>query len=211
VRLLNEARLTGVQRFVFLSSGGTVYGPAQSLPIAENHPTDPINAYGITKLAVEKYLHMFHVLYGLDTITLRPSVPYGPGQDPHRRQGAVGVFLHCIATRQPIEIWGDGNVRRDYFYIDDLVSAVLASLQIDSPPVRVFNVGGGRSYSLNDLLTLLGQITGREPIVRYCPGRKFDVPDLLLDTTRARTHLNWEPTVTLQDGIARTWEWILTL
>lgn len=211
LRLLSEARLAGVQRFVFLSSGGTVYGPAQSLPIAENHPTNPINAYGITKLAVEKYLHMFHVLYGLDTITLRPSVPYGPGQDPRRRQGAVGVFLYRIATEKPIEIWGDGSVRRDYFYIDDLVSAVLASLRLKSPPVRVFNLGGGQSYSLNELLKLLGPITGREPVVRYCPDRKFDVPDLLLDTARARTYLNWQPAVSLQDGVRRTWRWVLTL
>lgn len=211
VRLLNEARLAGVQRFVFLSSGGTVYGPTQYLPIDENHPTNPINAYGITKLAVEKYLHMTHVLHDFDTITLRPSVPYGPGQDPRRRQGAIGVFLYRIATGQPIEIWGDGSVTRDYFYIDDLVSAVLASLQVTSPPTRVFNVGGEQRYSLNELLELLGKITHREPVVRYFPERKFDVPDLLLDTTRARAHLNWKPQVALEDGIARTWNWVSAL
>ena len=208
VRLISEARLAGVQRVIFLSSGGTVYGPAQYLPIDENHPTNPISAYGITKLAVEKYLHMFYVLRGLDYIILRPSVPYGPGQDPRKRQGAVGVFLHRIATHQPIEIWGDGSIVRDYFYIDDLISALMAALSVPIAEKRIFNLGGGKGYTLNELLVVLQEVTGKRAVVQCLSARQFDVPKLVLDTTLATQYLAWTPQISLEEGVARTWEWI---
>jgi UDP-glucose 4-epimerase len=211
VRLMDESCHAGVQRFVFLSSAGTAYGRARYLPVDEEHPTDPISAYGVTKLAVEKYLHMYQHLYGLDYVVLRPSVPYGPGQDPRRRQGAISVFLYRLATGQPIEIWGDGTVIRDYFYIDDLVTAVLSAATLETPGERVFNIGGGRGYSLNELLQVIKGVTGQQPQVVYGPGRAFDVPALVLDTARAATHLQWAPQVDLITGVARTWHWIQSL
>jgi len=208
VRLMDECCRAGVQRFVFLSSAGTVYGRARCLPVDEEHPTFPISAYGVTKLAVEKYLHMYRHLYGLDYVVLRPSVPYGPGQDPRRRQGAISVFLYRLATGQPIEIWGDGTVVRDYFYIDDLVTAILSAATLETLEERVFNIGGGRGYSLNELLQVIRGVTGQQPQVVYGPGRAFDVPALVLDTARAAGHLQWAPQVELSAGVARTWHWI---
>jgi UDP-glucose 4-epimerase len=211
VRVLDECRHQGVQRVVFLSSAGTAYGLAQYLPVDEKHPTNPISAYGITKLAVEKYLHLYHHLYGLDYVVLRPSVPYGPGQDPRKRQGAISVFLYRVATGRPIEIWGDGSIVRDYFYVDDLVAAIVSAATSDTAQERVFNIGGGRGYSLNELLQIIAEVTGRRPSVDHQPGRRFDVPALVLDTSRAASCLNWTPRVGLVEGVARTWQWILGL
>lgn len=212
VRLINECRDYDVRRIVFPSSGGTVYGLARYLPIDERHPTDPINAYGITKLAVEKYLQMYHNLYGHDYVALRPSVPYGPGQDPLRRQGAISVFLDRVARGNPIEIWGDGSVVRDYFYIDDLISALVAAAVTDQTHEgRVFNIGGGKGYSLNELVRLVEEVTRRRVTVHYRPPRSFDVPELVLDTSRAAACLGWTPKVGLREGMARTWDWITGL
>ncbi len=211
VRLMDECCHAGVQRFIFLSSAGTAYGRAHYLPVDERHPTDPISAYGVTKLAVEKYLHMYQHLYGLDYAVLRPSVPYGPGQDPRRRQGAISVFLYRLATGQPIEIWGDGTVVRDYFYIDDLVTAILSAATCEKLEERVFNIGGGQGYSLNELLHVIKSVTGQQAQVVYGPGRAFDVPALVLNTVRAASHLQWAPLVDLATGVARTWKWIQSL
>lgn len=212
VRLIDHCRTIGVQRVVFLSSGGTVYGPAKYLPIDEAHPTDPISAYGVTKLMVEKYLQMYHHVCGLDYVVLRPSVPYGPGQDPRRRQGAVNVFLYRQTKGEPIQIWGDGSVVRDYFFIDDLVSAaVQATIVQELDRGRIFNIGGGRGYSLNELVQVVEQVTGRPAKVEYQPGRHFDVPSVILDTSHAAARLKWTPKVKLLDGVGRTWEWIVGL
>ncbi len=211
VRLINACYQSDVQKVVFLSSGGTVYGAGKYLPIDEGHPTDPISAYGITKLAVEKYLQMYHHLYGLRYVILRPSVPYGPGQDPRRRQGAISTFLSRVAQGEPIEIWGDGSVVRDYFYIDDLVTAIVAAATAELTGVPVFNIGGGRGYSLDDLVAIMERVIGRKASVEYQPGRPFDVPALVLDTARAEEVLKWSPQVDLPVGIERTWEWIRKL
>jgi UDP-glucose 4-epimerase len=211
VRLVDECHHAGVQRVIFLSSGGTAYGLARYQPVDERHPTDPISAYGVTKLAVEKYLQMYHHLYGLDYVVLRPSVPYGPGQDPRKRQGVIGVFLYRLAGGQPLEIWGDGSVVRDYFYVDDLVSAILSAASAEGLQERVFNIGGGRGYSVNDLLEVVQAVTGKRATVEYQAGRRFDVPELVLDTSRARDQLHWTPKVELDEGVARTWQWVLNL
>ena len=211
VRLVDECHHAGVQRVVFLSSAGTVYGPAQYSPVDEKHPTNPISAYGITKLAAEKYLHLYHHLYGLDYVVLRPSVPYGPGQDPRKRQGAISVFLYRLSKGRPIEIWGDGSIVRDYFYVDDLIAAIISAASSDTTHERVFNIGGGRGYSLCELVQVIEEVTGRRAKVEYQAGRRFDVPAMVLDTSRAATCLNWTPHVELTEGVARTWQWILGL
>jgi UDP-glucose 4-epimerase len=211
VRLVDECHHAGVQRVVFLSSAGTVYGAAEYSPVDEAHPTNPISAYGITKLAAEKYLHLYHHLYGLDYVVLRPSVPYGPGQDPRKRQGAISVFLYRLSKGRPIEIWGDGSIVRDYFYIDDLIAAIISAASSDITHERVFNIGGGRGYSLCQLIQVIEEVTGRRAVVDYQAGRRFDVPEMVLDTSRAATYLNWAPRVELPEGVARTWQWILGL
>jgi UDP-glucose 4-epimerase len=207
--LLDACVDAGVRKVVFASSGGTVYGVPETLPITEEHPTDPITSYGIVKLAVEKYLGLFHHLHGLDYAALRISNPYGPWQDPAGQQGAVGVFLERIRTGRPITIWGDGLVVRDYLYVSDLVDA-LELAAVTETGRKVFNVGSGRGVSLNGLVTLMEEVVAREPEVEYLPARSLDVPTNVLDVSGTRKDLGWSPRTELPEGLALTWRWILT-
>lgn len=210
VRFLKVCVESQVEKVIFLSSGGTIYGIPNSLPVDEKQPTNPICSYGISKLAVEKYLQLFKHLYGLSYMVLRPAVAYGQRQNPIGKQGAITVFLSRIAQGQPITIWGDGETIRDYLYVTDLVRACLlaaGSTRTDT----VLNVGSGEGVSLNKLLEIIKGVIQRPLSVERLPARPFDVPKLILDTKRANTELKWTPTVPLEDGIFRTWEWIRSL
>ena len=209
INLLSACNDTGVKRVVYLSSGGTVYGFPKRVPIPEDHPTNPINAYGITKLMVEKYLHMFHHLYGLEYTILRPSVPYGPRQNPFHHQGVVAVFIYNALKKEQVTIFGDGKVVRDYFYIEDLTRALMASKDVAFDPLQViFNLGGMQPYSLNDLVRKIESVLDIKMSVKYEPARKFDVPYILLDTRLAQSCLNWKPAISLEEGIQRTADWL---
>ena len=210
VQLLETCVEAGVRKVVFSSSGGTVYGPPETVPITERHPTDPISSYGIVKLAIEKYLGLFYHLHGLDYAALRISNPYGPRQDPAGQQGAISVFLERIRTGRPITIWGDGGVVRDYLYVSDLTAALELASGTGTAN-KVFNVGYGSGASLNELIEFMSGVVGARPEVEYLPARSLDVPTSVLDVSRARTGLGWSPKVELEEGIARTWEWLQTL
>jgi UDP-glucose 4-epimerase len=210
VRLLDACREAGVRRFVFLSSGGQVYGIPNETPVREDHPADPISAYGAAKLAAEKYVGMYARMYGLESVILRPSVPYGPRQNPRRRQGAVAVFVYRALLGQPVEIWGDGEVLRDYFYIEDLSRALAAAVDLPAAAGGVFNLGGRETVSLNGLVAAVERALDLKIEVRYQEARRFDVPELELDWSAARRVLGWSPEVDLDVGIRRTAAWIGT-
>ncbi len=196
-----------VRRVVFISSGGTVYGQPQYLPIDERHPTEPMVSYGITKLAIEKFMVMFQHLHGLKPVILRVTNPYGERQRVETAQGAVGVFLDRIIRGQPIEIWGDGSVSRDYIHVSDVAQAFARALTYEGSQV-VFNVSTGKATSLNELLKIIGEVTGLPVNAQFKPARPFDVPMSVLDNTLAQAQLGWKPVVSLSDGIARTAEWM---
>ncbi|MCD6581323.1 MAG: NAD-dependent epimerase/dehydratase family protein [Desulfuromusa sp.] len=208
VVLLEEVVKSGVKKVVFASTGGQIYGPATVLPIAESNSTDPLSSYGIIKLAIEKYLKLFHHLHGLDYTILRIANPYGERQRIGGAQGAVAVFLGHLKNREPIEIWGDGSVARDYLYIADLVDVVLRASAI-SNTVKLFNIGSGRSLSLNELIAMLTEVSGLKVDVIYRAARPCDSPVNFLDSGLALKHLDWEPQVSLKDGLKRTWKWVL--
>jgi UDP-glucose 4-epimerase len=208
IHLIEACRSTGVRRLVFTSSGGTVYGPTNQIPIKESHPQNPINAYGITKLAVEKYLQMFNHLHGFDFAVLRPSVPYGPRQNPLGKQGAVAVFLHRVSRDLPVTIWGDGTTVRDYFYIGDLVAALKAAAESPLERERIFNIGGLQGISLDCLLEKVEKTVGKKAKVEYLSERKFDAPKIVLDTSLAKQVLGWEVKVSLDEGLETTWKWM---
>jgi len=207
LKLLNLSCQRNVRKIIFLSSGGTVYGPSVKCPISETHATDPICSYGITKLTIEKYLHLYHHLYNLDYVVLRAANAFGERQNPSSGQGAITAFLWKILKEEPIHIWGDGTVIRDYFYISDLVSAILAAIERDSPS-RIYNIGSGVPHTLNELLSIMQAVTGRTPIIQYSPARNVDVPINYLDVARAREEFSWQPLASLEEGIARTWTWL---
>lgn len=208
VALFDTCREARVNRVIFISSGGGVYGPTEDLPIKEAHPTNPINAYGITKLTVEKYLQMYQHLYGLDYTIFRPSVPYGPRQNPRRRQGAVSVFIYKILCQENIQIWGDGQILRDYFYIEDLVEALASALEKPASINQIINLGGPHGYSLNQLVALIEETLGLKANVEYQNARGFDVQRLNLDLEIAKSILNWSPHTSLPEGIRFTAAWI---
>lgn len=209
LRLLDLARRgDGVRKIIFVSSGGTVYGVPRQTPIPENHPTEPVCAYGIGKLAIEKYLELYRVLHGLDYAVLRLANPYGEYQRTHGAQGAIPIFMHQALNHETIEIWGDGSVIRDYIYIGDAVAALIRVMSHDGPE-RVFNIGSGIGTSLNELVRILQDVTGQAIACRYVAGRNFDVPASVLDISRARTVLGWYPRVALREGIQRVFEHML--
>jgi UDP-glucose 4-epimerase len=207
VRLLTQAVKFGLKKVIFVSSGGTVYGVPTQVPIPETHPTDPVCSYGITKLSIEKYLGLFHELYGLDYTVLRLANPFGERQRTHASQGAVAVFLGKVLRGETVEIWGDGTVVRDYIHISDVVRALLITLDKTSDQ-HVFNIGAGRGHSLNELLDLIEKITGLVAIRRYTPSRAFDVPISVLCIERARKSLDWSSEMDLETGLRRFINWI---
>jgi UDP-glucose 4-epimerase len=205
VKLFQLAVKAGIKKIVFVSSGGTVYGIPRYIPITEAHPTDPICSYGITKLAIEKYLRLFHELHGLDSIVLRLSNPYGEGQKTFSGQGVVATFLEKAFCGETIEIYGDGSVVRDYIYIEDVVSALLLAMEYFGE-MHVFNIGSGKGYSLNELLVCIEKTISMKLKCSYLPKRAFDVPVNQLCIDQALCHLGWSPRIDLEHGMKRTAE-----
>lgn len=203
-------RLSRRPRLIFVSTGGAIYGDVRTPLVSEDHPTFPVNAYGLSKLVFEHYLRLYRRNHGLDYLAFRPGNPYGAGQDPRGAQGAVAVFLGHIDRGEPVPIWGDGSVVRDYLHVDDLVSALVRGLDVtpDEAMPRVFNIGSGQGLSLNDLLRELTAITGLVPQVDHRPARPVDAPRIVLDISRAGHWLDWSPSISRADGLRRTWEWI---
>ena len=208
LRLLETARDANVKKVVYASSGGTVYGIPKELPIKEGHPTEPISSYGITKLAVEKYLHLFNTLYGLDYCILRIANAYGERQPVTGIQGVIGAFLDRAIQGAEITVLGDGMVMRDYTYIGDIVRAFVKA-GTHTGEHKVFNIGTGQGHSLNDTIEIIEQITRQTLNTKYLPNRVFDIPVNVLDISRARAHLGWQPMVGFLEGISRTYEWML--
>ncbi len=203
LNLLEQLRSFPGTKLIFVSSGGTVYGVPQNTPIPETHPTDPTCSYGIVKLAIEKYLALYRILHGLDYRILRMSNHYGPGQEANRAQGVVGTFLSRVLHDEEIEVWGDGSVVRDYLYIGDAVSAMLQAAQFGGEQ-RIFNIGSGRGHSVREIIAAVERTTGKTARVRYTAGRKFDIPVSILDITRAKTELGWQPAIDLAEGLRLT-------
>jgi UDP-glucose 4-epimerase len=208
IRLLEQARHTGLKKIVFLSSGGTVYGVPKYCPIDEAHSTDPLCSYGITKLAIEKYLELYRSLYGIEYSVLRVSNPYGEGQRLIASQGAVAVFMGRVLGNEKVVIWGDGSVARDYLYIGDLMAALMAAMDYKGDE-RVFNIGSGMPTTLLELINVIESVAGKKAEIEFLSARSLDVPVNVLDIQRAQRELGWMPKVGLYDGLSRMKNWIV--
>lgn len=207
LKLLDACRDSGVKRVIFVSSGGTLYGDAKIVPTPEDSAEQPVCAYGISKLSIEKYLALYERLYGLVAISLRVANPYGPLQHSKKQQGAVGVFINKALRSEPIEIWGDGSVVRDYIYVSDVIDALTLAAKY-SGEYRVFNIGSGVGLSLSSLLAKIESVLDTKLAVRYDKARSVDVARSVLDCSRARRELDWQPAVDMDEGISKTMEWI---
>lgn len=208
LRLLNGLREKSPHsRLLFASSGGAVYGIPQSVPLDEEHPMLPIGAYGVTKMAIEHHLRIAEALYGLQYRTLRLSNPYGEWQRPHGIQGVIAVFAHRALCGQPLDVWGDGSVVRDFIYAADVGRAFVAAARHQGRG-RVFNIGDGAGHSINHIIRTLEHLLGHPVERRVYPARPFDPSINVLDIRRARDELNWQPTVALEEGVAKALEWL---
>lgn len=207
VRMLDLATKEKVKKIVFASSGGTVYGIPQTIPLPEDHPTNPTCSYGITKLTIEKYLELYHRTRGQDYVCFRIANPYGERQNPQAIQGAVAVFLGLVKEGKPVTIWGSGTITRDYIYIKDIVPLLVNVLRAN-PRSRVFNLGSGKGTSLRELITIIKEVTNKEIAVTYSEGRPIDVPTNILDISRIQKEFGFCPKIPLSEGVRRTWEWL---
>jgi UDP-glucose 4-epimerase len=208
LQLLETIKNKGV-KIIFLSSGGTVYGVPEKIPITETHPTNPICSYGITKLCIEKYLYFYHKMYGLNYITLRLSNPFGERQRFTNAQGAIAHFLHRAIHRKSIEIWGNGEIIRDYVYIKDVVKALVSSVEYEGNS-KIFNIGNGIGKSLNSLIKDIEKLLGYEVNKQYFRARNFDISSNVLDISLAKKELSWFPNTNFRDGLSKMADWIET-
>lgn len=189
-------------RILFFSSGGTVYGIPEQVPILESNTLKPISSYGIQKATIERCVEYYGWMYGLDFMILRVSNPYGAWQNPFSNQGAIAVFTAKALLGERISIWGDGSAVRDYIYVDDLMQACWHAMQYEGP-YRTFNVGSGTGYSLRKILEVIGQATGKRLNVEYIGGRVQDVPSNVLDMSLAQREWGWQVETGLVQGIQR--------
>jgi UDP-glucose 4-epimerase len=210
----------GVKTILFAGSGGTVYGPQAVTPTPEDAPTHPLCAYGVTKLAVEHYLRLYTLGRSFFApaddrraippergIVLRYGNPFGRSRPHlHGRQGVIDVALGKLLRDEPLEIWGDGSVVRDYFHIDDLTRITLGVLDRVPKGFHIFNVGSGNGVSLRDAVALIEKVTGRQLRKTFRSARPMDVPVSILDSSKLLRQLDLKSEISLADGIARAWE-----
>jgi UDP-glucose 4-epimerase len=204
--LFEICRKLGVSRLVFVSSGGTIYGCAQQIPTPETAPTDPITAYGINNLAIEKYLALYQHLHQIDYRILRISNPFGPFQTSIKNQGVIASMITRTLRNEAIEIWGDGSVVRDFIFVDDVVDALVAAAR-DRSSTRIFNIGSGEGHSLRQVLASVEALLDKTLNIQWKPGRPLDVPISVLAIDRAREILGWTPKTSFKDGLNKTITW----
>jgi UDP-glucose 4-epimerase len=209
--LLHEAAAAGVRKLVLVSSGGTVYGAANSLPIGEDHPTNPISPYGITKLTIEKYAWMFQLVSDLPVVVVRPGNAYGEEQRPFVGQGFIATAIHSIIRGQEVAIFGPEGTIRDYVHVSDVASGIVAALD-QGKPGSIYNIGSGVGRSNLDVLREIEPLAmqaGYSLRLTTLPPRRFDVPANILDIRKLYAASGWWPQVSFTSGVARVWRTVL--
>ncbi|WP_310391087.1 NAD-dependent epimerase/dehydratase family protein [Hymenobacter sp.] len=210
VRLFElAAGMPHLRKFVWVSSGGTVYGRTPAIPISETHPTFPISPYGITKLALEKYAHMYFETRQLPVVCVRPANAYGEGQRPYGSQGFVATAIASILDQRELTLYGEHGTVRDYLHVMDMATGIVAALEAGEPG-EVYNLGSGQGLTNRQVLELLApraEAMGRSLWTRVQPARPFDVPANILDCGKLQKASGWQPYLSIEQGLAKTWEW----
>ncbi len=203
INLIECAREFGVKRFVYISTGGAVYGEPEHLPCNELHPINPICQYGASKHTVEHYLYMYHVNYGLNYTVLRYPNVFGPRQDPHGEAGVVAIFTGKMMAGEPVVVNGDGQQTRDFIYVGDCAYGNYLAITVDHKP-GIYNLGWGRPTSINEIFLTLVKVTGYEFPVQYGPAKVGETRHIYLDASKIHKELGWSPTLTLEEGLEKT-------
>ena len=204
LHLIECAHRYGVEKFIFASTGGAIYGEPQHLPCEEDDPAQPLSPYGLSKHCGELYLDLYRRLYGLRSTVLRYGNVYGPRQDPHGEAGVIAIFAQQMISGKQPTIFGDGDQERDFVYVGDVVEA--NALALDRGAGRVYNIGTGKPTSVNRIFQLLKGIIQYPWRPAYAPPRPGEVYRIYLDPSRARRELGWEPRVELEEGLRLTVE-----
>jgi UDP-glucose 4-epimerase len=210
VTLFQSCVEAAVGSVLFASTGGAIYGDQGAKTVfSETDPTYPVSPYAIGKLTIENYLRYFRRKHGLSSTVLRLSNPYGPRQNPNKRQGIIPIFLRQIALGRPVTVFGDGTMVRDYIYVADLAEMVAATVGRE-PAQSLYNVGSGTGCSILEILDAVRTVTGIEPEITRRPQPSTFVDHVILDTTRFREEFGAFPSRSLIDGIALTWAEVST-
>ncbi len=209
VRLFELAATLPLKKFVWISSGGTVYGRTGAGLIPETHATLPLSPYGITKLAIEKYAHMYFESKGLPIVCVRPANAFGEGQRPYSGQGFIATAIASILDGRELTLFGEQGTIRDYLYVADVAAGIVAAL-LHGRPGEVYNLGSSLGLTNRQVLEELAPLaaaTGHPVTINVLPPRPFDVPANVLDCTKLRAETGWNPRLTFTEAIAQTWTW----
>lgn len=208
VGLLEAARQLPLRKMVIVSSGGTVYGHADTLPLVETSVTNPVSPYGITKLTQEKYALMFHRVHGVPVSIVRPANAYGPGQRPFTGQGFIATAMGSILKQEEVTVFGESGTVRDYVHVADVARGIMAVLQSGGAG-QVYNLGSGIGRNNRDVLRAIEPLAAKcnLPVrIRFEPERRFDVSANVLDCTKLRACSGWEPEEDFNEGLSSMWD-----
>jgi UDP-glucose 4-epimerase len=207
LNVLLAARDEGIRRVVY-SSSSSVYGPKRELPVTEDMPPDPISPYGVAKLAAERYCVSFSRVYeSFESVVVRYFNVFGPRQSPFSQYAAViPLFVTAIAAGEPILVYGDGEQRRDFTYVSNVVDGTIRAAEAAGASGRIFNVAASAPATVNEVAAAIGAVLGKPVEKTFAPLRVGDIRDSWADVSAAREVLGWEPTVDLEDGLRRTVE-----
>jgi UDP-glucose 4-epimerase len=205
LNLLEAARRSGVARFIYISSGGAMYGNPQYLPMDEDHPSNPVSPYALSKHTGERYVDLYGGEHGLSWTSLRYANVYGPRQDPLGEAGVVAIFCQNLLDGEAPEIHWDGEQTRDFVYVGDCARANLMALEQGDR--QAFNIGTGVPTSINSLFEVLLDVSGQVIEPRRGPRRPGDARHSYLDTSKIEQHLGWQALVNLRQGLAETWDY----
>jgi UDP-glucose 4-epimerase len=207
INVLEAARRSGLRKVVFTSSGGSIYGEPENLPVDESVPVNPLSPYAASKVCGEVYLSMYRALYGLQVTALALSNVYGPRQDPHGEAGVIAIFGSALLQGKQAAIYGDGSAVRDYVFVGDVVDAFARAVGTDGDGWR-FNIGTGVGTSVRELHTEVARIAGAADDPRLAEARLGELQAIILDVAAAGVGLGWTPQVDLASGLAKTLDWI---
>jgi UDP-glucose 4-epimerase len=207
LNILQSALKSGVKKVVFASTGGAVYGEQEYFPADEKHPTNPISPYGVTKLTVEKYLHYFRYVHGIQHVIFRYTNVYGPRQNPHGEAGVIAIFCDRMFNGQQPVINGSGEQTRDYVYVADLVRGHMLALDyLERGESNTFNLCTATETTVNELFHILNGLLGNTFTEEHAPAKPGEQMRSVCSYDKATQFLGWKPEMELQEGLRRTWE-----
>lgn len=206
LNLLDLLVKLGIQRIVYFSSGGAVYGNTEEEFVTEDHPLNPISSYGIVKLTNEMYLSLYQRIYGIKPLVVRPANPYGSRQGHYMAHGVISTFLRRILKNEELVVYGDGSAVKDFIYIEDLIDICYKLFEHEE--TGVFNIGSGSGVSINEIVQKIKLITGTESLIKYNTKQIYDVDRFVLSLVKLNKLIGGYQYTNLETGISKTWSWI---